>query len=206
MIKHGVVTVRDVASRAGVSISTVSHVVNGTRFVEAETEKRVREAIETLGYQSNYLARGLRSRRSHTLGLVLPDISNPFFAEIGRVIEDIGYERGYSVILCNSDLSRSRETDYVRVLLSKQIDGLLVISTGNHPDVLDRAEERGVPVVVVDREVDRAAVDTVLLDNKLGGALAARHLLQLGHRRLACIAGPSDLSPSAQRVWDFLRR
>lgn len=204
MVKASAITVRDVASRAGVSVSTVSHVVNGTRFVEPATKKRVRDAIEALGFRSNFLARGLRSRITHTLGLVLPDISNPFFAEIGRVIEDIGHHRGYSVILCNSDLSKSREIDYVNVLLSKQIDGLLVISTGNHPDVLDPAKDADVPVVVVDREVDRPGVDTVLLDNRLGGALAARHLLELGHRRVACIAGPSDVSPSAHRVSAFL--
>lgn len=198
------VTVREVAKRAGVSVTTVSHVVNQTRFVQANTERRVRKAIDELGYRSNYLARGLRSRKTNTLGLVVPDISNPFFAEIGRVIEDIGYERGYSVILCNSDLSKARELSYVNVLLAKQIDGLLFISTGSHADVLGPAEKARVPVVVVDREIERPGIDTVLLHNAGGGALAAKHLLALGHRRFACIVGPSDVSPSAQRLSGFM--
>lgn len=199
-----VATVRDVAARAGVSVTTVSHVINGTRRVSDNTKANVERAIRALSYRSNLLARGLRSRRTSTLGMVMPDISNPFFSEIGRAIEDIGYKLGYSVVLCDSYGSIQREINYVNVLLAKRVDGLLVISTGDNAKVLDLAERGGVPIVVVDRDVNRPTVDTVLLDNKLGGALAARHLLGLGHRRVACIAGPSDVASNAQRVAGFL--
>src|SRR3954468_10326977 len=118
-------TIRDVAAYARVSPSTVSHVLNGTRFVDPQTEVRVRTAIEALGYRPNSVARSLRRRTTSTIGLLVPDISNPFFAEIARAIEDAGFSAGYNVILCNSDGSETKEIAYVDVLLSKQVDGLI---------------------------------------------------------------------------------
>src|SRR5918998_5698456 len=117
-------TIRDVANRAGVSISTVSRVVNRSLPVEPATEERVREAIAALGYRPNLLARSFRRRVTHTIGLLVPDNSNPFFAEIARTIEDAGFAEGYSVVLCNSDLSAEKQAVYIDVLLAKQADGL----------------------------------------------------------------------------------
>ncbi len=196
---------RDVATHAGVSVSTVSHVINGTRRVEPETVERVREAIATLGYRPNLIARGLRRRETRTIGLIVPDNSNPFFADLARVIEDRGFERGYSVILCNSDLSEVKESTYVDVLLSKQVDGLVLISSSNRPRQLRRVLSARVPVVVVDREFDALPVDQVLVDNEEGGYLAGEYLVGLGHRRIGCIAGPRDATPSAKRVAGFRR-
>lgn len=198
-------TIRDVADRAGVSVTTVSHVVNSTRFVEPDTERRVRAAIETLGYRPNLLARSLRRRQTNLLGVLVPDNSNPFFADVARAIEDAGFAEGYSVILCNSDLSEAKQAAYVDVLLSRQVDGLILISSGDSPEPLERILDARVPVVVVDRELGDLPVDRVLVDNEQGGYLAGRYLAGLGHARIGCTLGPSDVRPSAGRVAGFAR-
>jgi len=199
------VTIRDVAAQAGVSVSTVSHVINGTRFVEPVTEARVRSAIHDLSYRPNSIARSLRRRSTATIGLLVPDNSNPFFAEVARLIEDIGFEQGFSVILCNSDGLQAREATYVNVLLSRQVDGLLTISAGAHPDFLKAILDARVPVVVVDRAAGEWPVDQVLVDNEEGGYLAGRYLAELGHRNIGCIAGPRTATPSAGRIVGFRR-
>jgi LacI family transcriptional regulator len=198
-------TIREVAAHACVSPSTVSHVLNNTRFVEPETKKRVLMAIETLGYRSNSLARSLRRRETSTIGLLVPDNSNPFFADVARAIEDVGFAEGYNVILCNSDLSDAKEVAYIDVLLSKQVDGLILIATNNRPEHLEPILRAGVPLVVVDRELGDVPIDQVLVDNELGGYLAGQYLVRLGHRRMVCIAGPHDLTPSAKRITGFRR-
>ena len=142
-------TINDVAAHAKVSASTVSHVVNGTRFVEPETEERVRSAIKTLGYRPNSRARSLRRHQTLTIGLLVPDNSNPFFADIARMIEDAGFAQNYSVILCNSELSEEKQARYIDVLLSKQVDGIILISSGNWLDAVQRILNANVPVLVV---------------------------------------------------------
>jgi LacI family transcriptional regulator len=198
-------TIRDVAAYARVSASTVSHVLNATRFVEPETEERVRAAIEALGYRPNSVARSLRRRKTSTIGLLIPDISNPFFGDIARAIEDAGFSEGYNVILCNSDLSETKEMAYIEVLLSKQVDGLVLISSGNRSDPLRAILDAGVPVVVADRELGGLPVDQVLVDNEHGGYLAGQYLVHLGHRNIACIAGPEGLTLSTERITGFRR-
>jgi LacI family transcriptional regulator len=203
-------TIEDVAERAGVSISTVSRVVNQSVPVEPGTEARVREAIDELGYRPNLLARSFRRRVTQTIGLLVPDISNPFFAEVARAIEDAGFASGYSVVLCNSDLSEVKQETYIDVLLAKQVDGLILISTGFIPpesglDLMDRIGGAGVPCVVVDRDLGDLPIDQVMVDNHQGGFLAGRYLLQLGHRRIACVTGHRDLAPSAGRIAGFQR-
>jgi LacI family transcriptional regulator len=193
-------TIKDVAERAGVSTTTVSHVINGTRFVSPELRQRILQAMEELDYRPNVLARSLRVGESKTIGLVVPDNTNPFFAEISRVIEDVGFNEGYSVFLCNSDGRVEKEQAYVRSLLSKRVDGVVFITAGGSTEPLKDLTRHDTPVVVVDREVPLSLADLVLLNNKMGGSLATRHLLDLGHRRIACITGPSMLTPSADRV------
>ena len=199
------VTIRDVADLAQVSVTTVSHVINNTRYVEPNTRERVQTAIKSLNYRPNSLARSLRRRGTATIGLLVPDNSNPFFAEVARVVEDLGFEQGYSVILCNSDGSEEREARYVDVLLSKQVDGLLVISAGSHPNFASSILSSHVPLVVVDRETPELQADQVLLDNEAGGALATNYLLDLGHERIGIIIGPNEAAPSALRLQGFRR-
>ena len=199
------VTIRDVARDACVSTTTVSHVVNGTRFVEPETEERVRQAITRLGYRPNLLARSLRRQETHTIGLLVPDNSNPFFAEVARVIEDAGFVEGYSVILCNSDLSDAKQAAYLDVLLSKRVDGVLLVSSVAQREPLEQVLAAGIPVVVVDRDVPDLPVDQVLVANDEGGYLAGQYLARLGHRRIGCITGLNDETPSSGRVIGFRR-
>lgn len=204
--KKTAVTIRDVAVHAQVSVSTVSHVINGTRHVEPETEQRVRSAIEALNFRPNTLARSLRRPGTGMIGLLVPDNTNPFFAEVARVIENVGFEHGYSAILCNSDGSPNKEATYVDVLLSRQVDGLLVISTTSHTEFLSRIINADVPVIMVDRDTtDLHLMDRVVVDNERGGYLAGEYLLANGHRQIGCINGPSTATPSALRIDGFRR-
>ncbi len=193
-------TIREVASRAGVSPTTVSHVINNTRFVSADARQRVLDAMAELNYRPNVLARSLRRGETRTLGLILPDSANPFFAEIARAIEDTAFRNGYNVILGNSENELTKEQVYVDVLVNKQVDGLIFVATGDHSPSLEQLVRDGLPVVVVDRRLSGLEVDTVLTDNLQGGLTAIRYLLDLGHRQIACITGPSNLTPSAERV------
>jgi DNA-binding LacI/PurR family transcriptional regulator len=198
----------DIARRAGVSISTVSRVINQSVPVDPETEARVRAAIEDLRYRPNLLARSFRRRVTHTIGLLVPDNSNPYFAELSRVIEDVGFDFRYNVILCNSDLSETKQTKYIDVLLDKRVDGMILTSTGlisreTGIDAVARIHDAQVPCVVIDRDLGEYPVDQILVDNNEGGWLAGTHLLRLGHRRMVCMVGPNDLTPSAGRIAGF---
>ena len=194
---------RDVAERAGVSVTTVSHVINETRPVSDELRQRVLAAIHELGYQPNVLARSLRRGETHTIGMIVPDSANPFFAELARGIEDTSFEHGYNLILCNSDGDLDKELIYADVLTEKQVDGILFVAAGVSIDHIRALQERRIPVVIVDREIPDVSVDQVLTDNARGGWLATRHLLELGHRCIGCITGPSDVTPSAERVTGY---
>jgi len=193
-------TIKQVANRAGVSAATVSHVINGTRYVSDAVRQQVQEAMDELGYRPNALARSLRSGQTLTLGLVLPDSANPFFAEVGRSIEIAAFDAGYSVILCNTENDFAKESLYIDVLTKKQVDGMIFVATGERSDSLQKLLELELPVVVMDRDFPGLGLDVVLSDNYHGGYLATRHLISLGHRRIACIAGPSKITPSALRV------
>jgi LacI family transcriptional regulator len=198
-------TIREVAKEANVSTATVSHVINGTRFVDPETKERVRLAIKTLGYRPNMLARSLRRRETRTIGLIVPDNANPFFADFARVVEDAGFAEGYSVILCNSDRSETKEETYIDVLLAKRVDGLILISSTDRLDLLQHVRDAGVPMVVVDRDPGDLSVSQVLVSNEQGGYLAGQYLASLGHRRVGCIGGSSRANPSWGRVRGLAR-
>lgn len=197
-------TIREVAERAGVSIATVSHVLNGTRFVSGDLRARVQQAMQDLGYQPNRVARSLRSGKSHTVGLVLPDSSNPYFAEIARAIQNTAFESGYSVLLCNTDGELDKESLYGALLIEKQVDGVILIAAGASGQHIRDLQRRGIPLAVVDRDSPDAFVDSVQIDNRQGGRLAAHHLYELGHRRVACIGGPPEVYPSYDRVYGYL--
>jgi transcriptional regulator, LacI family len=198
-----VATIRDVANSAGVSTSTVSHVINRTRHVSAETRERVLNAIQALHYQPNRLARSLRNRQTTTFGVLLPNSANSFFAEVLLGIESACFDSGYSVILGNANDNAQREMFYLDVLLSKQVDGILLISTGAYREALDALMRRDTPVVLVDRSPGTLEIDTVFTDNRGGGLMATDYLLRLGHRRIGCITGPSPLAPSAERLTGY---
>jgi LacI family transcriptional regulator len=196
-------TIREVAQKSGVSSATVSHVINGSRYVSEEVQARVRAVMTEIGYQPNALARSLRRGESYTLGLILPDSGNPFFAEIARSIEAAAFDSGYNIILCNTEENRNRESLYVEVLRNKQVDGIIFVATGDQTDAIPQFLRSELPVVLVDRHLPAIQSDEVMLDNHQGGYLAAQHLISLGHRRIGCIAGPSTVTPSTQRVTGY---
>ncbi len=193
-------TIKEVANLAGVSVATVSHVINETRYVSDSVRKQVQQAMDELGYRPNTLARSLRRGQTHTLGLILPDSANPFFAEVGRSIEIAAFAAGYNVILCNTENDFEKETLYTNVLINKRVDGMIFVATGARSDSLQKLMDLGLPAVVMDRDFPEMEMDVVLSDNHQGGYLATQHLIALGHRRIGCIAGPSKITPSALRV------
>ncbi|MBB6591614.1 LacI family transcriptional regulator [Ralstonia solanacearum] len=198
-------TIKDVAALAGVSFTTVSHVINNTRPVNAETRKRVEEAIRATRYVPSAVARSLKHRTTRTIGVLVPTATNPYFAELARGIEDVCAAAGYSVILCNSDDDPRKQRDYLRVLMEKRIDGLIVSSAGPDTALIDALSESALPVVMVDRPTEGILADQVQIDHEEGAYLATRHLVELGHRRIACISGPSTLSVTAGRLAGFHR-
>jgi LacI family transcriptional regulator len=195
----------DVARLAGVSQAAVSQVVNHPTSVSiaADTRQRILRAMEMIGYAPNTLARSLRMGQTLMLGLIFPDSANPFFAEVGRQMEETAFELGYSVILCNTGGSPEKERFYTESLARKQVDGIIFVAGGSQADCLHMLLEWGMPVVVVDRDLPECAVDAVLLDNYAGGMAVAAHLIDLGHRSFGCITGPSEVNPSAERVAGF---
>lgn len=191
---------RDVADRAGVSVTTVSHVVNNTRPVSDELHHRVSSAMDELGYQPNVLARSLRRGETHTVGVILPDSSNPYFAELARCIEDHSFEKGYSVILCNSDNNTDKERLYTQVLADKQVDGIVMVAAGDSVENINGLLNRGIHLVLVDRFIPEVQVDFVLVDNKKGAKIATQHLIELGHKSIGCIVGPKNVILSKERL------
>ncbi len=193
-------TIKDVALRAGVSFTTVSHVVNGTRRVSDEARLRVESAMAELGYVRSAVARALKTSETHILGVVVPNITNPFFAELTRGVEDFARRTGYSVFLCNSDDDRQRQLRYLQTLLERRVDGVLLAASGHAELEVGPLQDARIPCVVVDRVVKGFAADCVRLDNFQGARLAVEHLLSLGHRSIACISGPAGLPVSQERV------
>ena len=193
----------DVAERAGLSISTVSHVINNSRSVSDESRQRVLQAMEELDFKPNALARSLRLRKTNTLGMIVPDSANPFFAEVSRAIEDASFAQNYSVILCNSEGDLDKQGAYTNVLIENRVAGILFVAAGPSTELVNDLGRRRVPLVVVDREVPGVGVDTVMTNHAQGGCLATQHLIDLGHKRIACIAGNSEVSPSAERLTGY---
>ncbi|MGY1601468.1 LacI family DNA-binding transcriptional regulator [Geodermatophilus sp. SYSU D00815] len=187
------------ASLAGVSVGTVSNVLNRPQAVSETTRDRVLEAIERLGFVRNESARHLRAGRSRTIGLVVLDIANPFFTDVARGVEDVANAAGLAVILCNSDDRPEKESAYLDVLAEQRVQGVLVTPTAELSPRLDALRQRGVPVVLLDRRAPDAAQCAVAVDDVLGGRLAAEHLLERGHRRIAFVGGSSGLSQVQER-------
>jgi LacI family transcriptional regulator len=198
------VSLSEVAQRAGISSATASRALNRPEMVSAEVVLRVRAVAEELGYAPNPFARSLRSQDSKTLGLIVPDNTNPFFAEVAKGIEAACFGAGYTLILCNSDRSLEKEAAQARVLYEKRVDGVLMFNTrdGSAPTVA-WLQERGVPVVLLERRGVGMAVDCVLSDNPAGVRAAVEHLAALGHRRIGCLLGEHDAAHYRERLEAF---
>jgi len=197
------ITIKDIARQADVSVATVSYVVNKSRWVSPELTERVLKAIDQLGYSPNAVARSLRQKHTKMIGLIVPDSSNPFFAEIAKGVEDAGFEAGYSVILCNSNASLDRELVYLDLLQSKRVEGIIFIATSTQVEHVRMIVKSGIPVVIFYRELPGVDVDNFRIDNFRAGYLGTRHLIEMGHSNIACIQPASPETPSGQRVEGF---
>lgn len=198
-------TIKDVAALAGISYTTVSHVVNKTRPVSEEVRVKVEAAIKSLDYVPSAVARSLKAKTTATIGLLVPNSLNPYFAELARGIEDYCERNGYCVILCNSDDNPDKQRSYLRVLLEKRIDGLIVASAGGDSGLAAGLATVRTPMVIVDRGLEGIDADMVRIDHEYGAYLATRHLLDLGHRDIACIGGPAHTSVAQMRLAGYCR-
>ena len=194
------IRIRDVAKRAGVSTATVSHVLNGTRSTSEATRARVLEIVRELGYHPSAVARGLRTKSTGTLGVVLSDIRNPFFTAVVRGIEDVAQADGLNLIVCNSDEDEKKAETYLRLLLAKRVEGLVLAPTGRANELLEPFLAMGIPVVLIDRTAPGLALPFVGVDNVQGAREAVAHLLEDGHRRIGIVAGLPTVSTSADRL------
>ena len=195
-----VASIRDVAQRAGVSVGTVSNVLNDSPRVSADATARVRAAISELGYVRNEAARQLRAGRSSSVGLVVLDVRNPFFTDVARGAEDEAAKLGLSVILGNSDEDVRRESAYLDLFEEQRVHGILISPYGDIEPRLAELRRRGTPVVLVDRESRDSAVSSVSVDDTAGGRLAIAHLLSTGRRRIAFAGGPLGVRQIADRL------
>jgi len=200
-----VITIADVAKRAGVSKMTVSRVINNSGYISQETRERVERAIDELGYIPNTLARSLRFKQTQTIGLIVTDITNPFFTTLARGVEDVASAHNFSVIFCNTDESLEEEARYVTVLLQKQIDGLLLVPAGRRSAAMNLLRGHSTPLVLLDRRVPTVRADVVCCDSELGAYELARHLLDLGHERIAVLGGPAEVPSAMDRVAGYRR-
>jgi LacI family transcriptional regulator len=194
------VTVKDVAEKSGVSVSTVSHVINGTRFVSEDLRNKVREAMNTLEYKPNLIARSLRTKRSNVLGLILADITNPYYSEIARNIEYLGHLQDYTVMLCNSEGDPIKEEFYIRRLSETRADGIIIVSSKIQPELLKEMVGEHLPVIFIDKHGSGIQGDLIAIDEFGGGRMATEHLISLGHQRIACVNGMSINYLNQERV------
>lgn len=193
------VTRNTVAEHAGVSTAVVSYVLNnGPRPVATETREKVLRAIAEVGYRPNTVARALRSKRTMTLGLLVPDSSNPYFAELAKALEDVAFGHGYALLMANSSNDPGRELSQLRALVARQVDGLLVVRTGAAASLRAEVPEE-MRLVLLDRAVDRDVFSSVTADNFGGARAGVEHLIAHGHRRIGCIAGPEDVPAARDR-------
>lgn len=198
---------KQIALRAGVSLGTVSHVLNDSAHVSERLRKQVLDAVAELGYQPSELARGLRRVKTNMIGMIIPDITNPFFPAVVRGAEDIAFSHGYRLVLCNTDNDHSKELVHLRELRTYLPAGLIVIPS-NFSDLTTHAEsyqKAGTAVVCVDRSPRDWNGDTVTVANEGGAYRATRYLIQLGHRRVATISGPLHLTNAQERLAGFMR-
>jgi LacI family transcriptional regulator len=197
----------DVARRAKVSVATVSAVVNGSAYVSPQLKGRVETAVRALGYEPNLLARSLAKQQSHTLGMIVPDIANPFWPEVVRGAEDRAHAAGYTILLSNSDDDAKKEARYLGLFLAKRVDGILIAKApGALPrEVASHIQSRRIPVVHLLRDVPGCGSDAVLFDDEDAAFEAVSHVARLGARRIAILSGPAALTTAARRLAGYRR-
>ncbi|MGY5359635.1 ribose operon transcriptional repressor RbsR [Cronobacter dublinensis] len=194
-------TMKDVARLAGVSTSTVSHVINKDRFVSDAIRVRVEDAVRALNYAPSALARSLKLNQTRTIGMLITASSNPFYSELVRGVERSCFERGYSLVLCNTEGDEQRMNRNLETLLQKRVDGLLLLCTETHqpsPAIMTRYP--AIPTVMMDWSPFDGDSDVIQDNSLLGGDIATRHLIEKGFTRIACVTGPLDKTPARLRL------
>jgi LacI family transcriptional regulator len=193
----------DLARKLNVSTATVSRALSRPEKVAPATRKRVLEFVRRSGYHMNGIARSLRTQSTRTIGVIVSDIRNPFFSAIVKSVEDVARTNGYTVLICNANEDGRNEEAALQLFIERQVSGVIHCSVGANLDLLRVLLEKSIPLVDLDRQSGLENVDTVILDNQLGAALATRHLVELGHRRVAMISGPRHLSNARKRLDAF---
>lgn len=199
------VTIKDIAREANVSYATVSRALNNKRGVRESTRRRVLELAVEMSYTPNAIARGLVKKQTHTLGLIIPDITNPFYPEVARGIEDGAAERGFSIFLCNTNWEREREVDYLRLLAEKRVDGIVLAPIDNEVEAVEYRFAGKIPVVYVSNAPHRTRHSFVVIDNVLGGFLATEHLIQAGYRTVGFVGSTEDSLTIEERLKGYRR-
>lgn len=198
------VTIKEIAALAGVSTATVSHVLNQTAYVSPKLHDRVMKVVRELNYQPNFLARSLRMKQSRTVGMIIPNITNPFFPAEVRGVEDVLRREGYTLIVGNSDYDVQREEEYFRTFCAKRVDGIvLVVTPLRPPDYLRRHKAEEVLLVFIDRYYPDVIGDAVLGDSIAGSQEAVSHLIEAGHRRIGIITGPLHMLMARRRLHGY---
>ena len=197
------VTMKDVAEEAGVSVTTVSHIINETRYVSPELTERVNEAIEQLGYHPNKLAQSLKTQKTATIGLIVTDITNQFFSTLVRGVEDISVEHNHNLFVCNSDEDVKKETSYIELLTKRNVDGVVIAPTGKRNNQFKLLKQNDIPFVFVDRKVPNIQPNTVLSQNVEGSYRATELLIQEGLRRIGIVLGIDSVTSSEERLQGY---
>ncbi len=198
-------TIKDVAKKAGVSVATVSYVINGTRNVAPDTAARVRAAMEELNYHPNAVAQSLRTRSTQVIGAVISDISNPFFATLIRGAEDCARKNGYSLLICNTSEKLENELVYLELLSRKRVDGMIIAPTGKNDELIRDLIARGMQIVFIDRKMEGVTAPAVLSENEEGAYQATRYLIEQGHRRIGIVLGLPHVSTTTERLAGYRR-
>lgn len=198
-------TISDVARKAGVSIATVSYVMNGTKQIHKETVERVYQAIRQLNYQPSMAARSLMTKSTQIIGVLVSDISNPFFSPVVRGIEDIAKSAGYVVMVGNSEEEFSKTRQYINILAQHRVDGLIISPISGFEELGKTLEHLNIPTVLVNRRIQGIHADVVETDNELGAYQATRHLCSLGHTRIGLVSGPTEVSTYSDRLNGYRR-
>lgn len=188
-------TIKDVAQLAGVAVTTVSRVLNNRGYISKETRKKVEDAMKKLNYEPNEVARSLYRKKSNIIGLIIPDVSHPFFAKLANYVEYCAYENGYKVLLCNSYKDKTKEKDYINMLKRNQVDGIIM---GSHTLETSEYSKQKLPIITFDRNISEN-IPFITSDNYKGGFLATNLLIKKGCKKLAHISGPLELNTPANK-------
>lgn len=198
-------SIKKIAKAAGVSTATVSRVLNGSDKVREQTAKKVRDVVEKMNYRLDHVARRMKVKSSDSLviGLIITDIENPFFSNVAKGVEDVAFKNKHVLMICNTNEDPEKEKFFLNSMLSEKVSGAIIVPTNGNGDFFGKLVEDGFPMVMVDRRPENINVDTVSINNELGGYLATKRLIQNGHTRIGIVCGIKGLSNTVERLGGY---